>query len=299
MVGAAVRAELNLRATARRAVEIADVVLLCFDGQSQRSQRVLKVADWVRRRETDEIAVLRHSGTYAGSISQVAKSICRQIFQSPLGSTPTISAPNWPDRPSGYPSRGHSAAGEPFSPERVTPYHGPAERDFDHEREQYGVDYLARWSNFGILEALLTAGIAAGGAQLRLHVAARACAPSSTTRPSRLRLSLSATLDERFAEVDRAVSRHFEGLGYLELDERGTFLQDEQWSGDLLSIAETARRAPYRSPADGTFSRYVRSPQKPQLSVPRNAGDPTVQDLEHDAWASVTDIDQDLRRGVR
>lgn len=105
--------------------------------------------------------------------------------------------------------------------------------------------------------------------------------------------ALIARLDERFAEVDRAVSRHFEGLGYLELDERGTFLQDEQWSGDLLSIAETARRAPYRSPADGTFSRYVRSLLKPQLSVPRNAAIRRFKDLEHDAFNERKDIDQE------
>jgi hypothetical protein len=50
----------------------------------------------------------------------------------------------------------------------ATPYQGPAMQNFQDDRDRYGIDYLARWSNFAALESVLSASIAAGGAQLRL-----------------------------------------------------------------------------------------------------------------------------------
>jgi GTP-binding protein EngB required for normal cell division len=52
------RSRSDLEETARRAVEVADVVLLCFDSQSQQASEFSKVADWVREFGKPTIAVL-------------------------------------------------------------------------------------------------------------------------------------------------------------------------------------------------------------------------------------------------
>ena len=52
------RSRQDLEDAARQAVEIADVVLLCFDSQSQQASEFSKVADWVRAYRKPVIAVL-------------------------------------------------------------------------------------------------------------------------------------------------------------------------------------------------------------------------------------------------
>lgn len=48
----------ELEEAARKAVEVADVVLLCFDSQSQQASEFRKVADWVRDYRKPVLAVL-------------------------------------------------------------------------------------------------------------------------------------------------------------------------------------------------------------------------------------------------
>lgn len=52
------RPRADLEEAAREAVEVADVVLLCFDSQSQQASEFRKVADWVRAYRKPVIAVL-------------------------------------------------------------------------------------------------------------------------------------------------------------------------------------------------------------------------------------------------
>ena len=48
----------NLEATARRAVETADIVLLCFDSQNQQAMEFAKIASWIRNYGKPALAVL-------------------------------------------------------------------------------------------------------------------------------------------------------------------------------------------------------------------------------------------------
>ena len=158
----------ELEATARRAVEIADVVLLCFDSQSQQASEFSKVADWVRHYGKPTIAVLNIRNLRWRHPAKVPNQTARQNISEPVRQHATTFAPSLPSI--GLPDTPVVAihSRRALFARASTPYRGPAERDFLNEREQHGIDYLARWSNFGTLEALLTAGIAAGGAQLRL-----------------------------------------------------------------------------------------------------------------------------------
>lgn len=282
----------ELEATACRAVEIADVVLLCFDSQSQQASEFSKVADWVRHYGKPTIAVLNIRNLRWRHPAKVPNQAARQNISEPvrqhsdnirtelasigLLDTPVVAI--------------HSRRAL-FARAR-TPYRGPAERDFLNEREQHGIAYLERWSNFGTLEGLLTSGIAAGGAQLRLTSLREGMRAILHDEASRLD-ALDQQVSERFDEIDRAISRQLEVLGYLEPDERAAHLHDEEWRGDLLTIAETARGGPYLSQADGTFSRYLRALLKPHLSKPRGDAQKRFKRLEREAFEERKDIDKD------
>lgn len=287
----------DLEGTARRAVEIADVVLLCFDSQSQQASEFSKVANWVRHYGKPTIAVLnirnlrwRHPDKVPNQsvrqnisepVRQHSDNIRTELASIGLSDTPVVAI--------------HSRRA--LFARASTPFLGPAERDFLNERENYGIDYLARWSNFGVLEVLLTAGIAAGGAQLRLTSLREGVRAILSDEAGTLR-ALDKRLNERFDEVDRAISRHLEVLGYLDVDERAAYLHDDEWSGDLLTIAETARGRPYLAPADGTFARYLRNLLKPHLSVPRSEALKRFKRLERKAFDHQEDVDKELLAGV-
>ncbi|OFJ55535.1 GTPase [Mycolicibacterium grossiae] len=282
----------KLEATARRAVEIADVVLLCFDSQSQQASEFAKVAQWVRHYGKPTIAVLnirnlrwRHPAKVPNQaarknisepVRQHSDNIRTELASISLADTPVVAI--------------HSRRA--LFARASVPFRGPAERDFAIEREQYGVEYLARWSNFGALEAVLTSGIAAGGAQLRLASLREGMRAILTDEADLLR-ALDQRLEERFGEVDRSISRHLEVLGYLEPDERGAFLHDDAWSGDLLTIAEMARSSPYVTPANGAFTRYLRTLLKPHLSAPRSDALKRFKRLEREAFENRKDVDKD------
>lgn len=288
--GRKTRAELE--ATARRAVEIADVVLLCFDSQSQQASEFSKVADWVRHYGKPTIAVLNIRNLRWRHPAKVPSQAARQNISEPvrqhsdnirtelasigLSNTPVVAI--------------HSRRA--LFARACTPFRGPAERDFLGEREQFGVEYLAEWSNFGTLETLLASSIAAGGAELRL-ASLREGTRAILRDEAEALVGFDQRLADRFGELDRAIARHLEVLGYVEPSERALHLHDDAWSGDLLTIAEHARGAPYLAPAEGTYSRYLRALLKPHLKVPRSEALKRFKRLEREAFDDRKDVDND------
>ncbi|MEX0745349.1 MAG: GTPase [Phycisphaeraceae bacterium] len=279
----------ELEATARQAVEIADVVLLCFDSQSQQASEFTKVAEWVRHYGKPTIAVLnnrnlrwRHPAkvpdqrarrNISEPVRQHASNIRGELANIGLHDTPVVAI--------------HSRRA--LFARACTPYTGPGVPDFNHEREIYGVEYLARWSNFAVLECLISAGISAGGADLRLtslREGIRALLQDESTELTRR----AGQIEDRTTELDRAISLHLEILGYLEADDRTKYLQNED-NVDLLSLVEIARGAPYRSPVDGAFSRHVHNLVKPHLSKPRSDALGRFRKLEAEAFDKGQKVD--------
>lgn len=282
----------ELEAAARSAIEIADVVLLCFDNQSQQASEFSKIADWVHHYGKPTIAVLNVRNLRWRHPAMVPNQAARQNMSRPVREhsdnirteLASLGLPNTPVVAI------HSRRA--LFARASTPYCGPTEPNFLDERERYGINYLAHWSNFGTLEALLTSGIAAGGAQLRLTSLREGMRAILHDEASMLK-GLDQRLNERLDEIDRAISRHLEVLGYLEPDERAAHLHDDEWCGDLLTIAETARGGPYLSPAEGAFGRYVRTVLKPHLSKPRGDAQKRFKRLEREAFEERKDIDKD------
>jgi predicted GTPase len=281
-----------LEARARRAVEIADVVLLCFDSQSQQASEFSKVADWVRHYGKPTVAVLNIRNLRWRHPAKVPNQTARRNISEPVRQhydniRTELSSIGLTDTPI-VAIHSHRALFARAS----TPYRGPAERDFHSDREQFGIDYLARWSNFAALEALLTAIIASGGSRLRL-TSLREGMRAILRDEARSLQSLSERLTERANEADRAVTRELEVLGYLEEEKRAARLHDPEWCGDLLTLAESARGAPYQAAAEGTFSRHVQTLLKAQLSVPRSNALRRFKDLEHNAFDAGKDVNQE------
>ena len=280
----------HLEATARKAVEVADVVVLCFDSQSQQAGEFAKVSEWVRHFGKPTIAVLnsrnlrwRHPAKVADqtarknisvSVRQHAANIRGELANIGLSDTPVVAI--------------HSRRA--LFARACTPYRGPGEADFIHEREEYGLEYLGRWSNFSVLEALISAGIASGGSDLRLMSLREGIRTLLRDEASEL-TRLAERIGVRIAELDRVVERHLETLGYLEEQERAIHLHDDGRGGDLLTPAESARQAPYRAPAEGAFSRQVRNLVKPHLSEPRNKALGRFRKLEQEAFDNKHEVD--------
>lgn len=281
----------ELEAVARRAVEVADVVLLCFDSQSQQASEFAKVADWVRHYGKPTIAVLNIRNLRWRHPAKISDQVARQNISTPvrqhrdniqtelsnigLQDTPVVAI--------------HSRRA--LFARASRPYRGPADSDFLRDREQFGIDYLAQWSNIGVLESLLTALITGGGSQLRLtslREGMRAIVRDEATNLE----SLHRRLSERADEIDRAVSGYLKALGHLDDDERSCYLHDDEWCGDLLTLAESARGSPYRA-GDSAFSSYVRTLLKAQLAEPKSDAIRRFKELERRAFEENQNIDQE------
>ncbi|WP_164517856.1 GTPase [Mycobacterium sp. P7213] len=282
----------ELEATARRAVEVADVVLLCFDTQSQQATEFTKVADWVKHFGKPVIAVLnvrnprwRHPARVPSQnarhnmsepVAQHAENIRTELANIDLNDVPVVAI----------------SSRRALFARAATPYRGPAEQNFHDDRDKFGIDYLARWSNFAALEEVLSACIAAGGAQLRLKSLREGVRTRLHDEASSLD-DLHTRLGERIDELDRVTRQYLEVLGYLEVAARTPYLHDDVWHADLLHLAESARRAPYRAPQDGTLVRQVRNLLKRHLAEARSKALRRFKDLEHEAFNKGKTIDAD------
>ncbi|WP_435126089.1 GTPase [Micromonospora tulbaghiae] len=245
-----------LEARARAAVETADVVLLCFDSQSQQAMEFEKIAAWVLDRGKPVVAVLnsrnrrwRHPAVVGESgrrhlsetVRQHADNIRTQLAQIGLCDVPVVAM------------HGQRA----LYARAATPFRGPYPEDFQNERDIFGTDYLDRWSNFPVLERLITASIAEGGADLRL-TALREDIRSRCRRGIGELEDLAAEFEREAESLERRVESMFAVLGYPEDAERAGWLHDTALSADLVNLSEQARGVPYTSPPKGSLDRFVR-----------------------------------------
>ncbi|OKI61670.1 GTPase [Micromonospora sp. CB01531] len=280
----------NLEAKARRAVEIADIVLLCFDNQSQQEMEFEKIAAWIRDHGKPVVAVLnvrnprwRHPAkvpearrrNLSESVRQHTDNIRTQLVQIGLPDTPVVAI--------------HSRRA--LFARATTPFHGPAQRDFHHEREEFGKGYLDRWSNFGTLERLIATSIAEGGADLRL-TALREDIRSRCRRGVGELDALAVEIEQEAESLEREVESLFAMLGYPEDAERAQWLHDAALSADLVEVSELARGRPYTSPAKGALDRFVRHLAASHLAGCRRQAKANADDLIRRAFDERSAVDE-------
>ena len=281
----------DLEEAAREAVEVADVVLLCFDSQSQQASEFVKVAAWIRDYRKPAIAVLnirnpmwRHPARVASfalrqglarTAQQHADNITSELEAIGLHDVPVVAI--------------HSKRS--LFARASTPFHGPAAPELESERSAYGLDYLDRMSNLPVLEGLMSACILEGAASLRLGA---------------LREGLQAGLRDWADEIDRLAEHHqdrgktIEGtvaewlgiLGYPDPERRRSLRRDDH-SPDYLEALEAARGEPFTAPASGRLEGYVRHLLKSHLHPHRSRSLSAAEQLIIDAFDGQVQVDED------
>jgi GTPase Era involved in 16S rRNA processing len=282
----------SLEAEARKAVEIADIVLLCFDNQAQQEMEFAKIAAWIRDHGKPAVAVLnvrnarwRHPAIVpeaqrrnpSEAVRQHADNIRTQLAQIGLPDTPVVAI--------------HSQRA--LFARAGTPFHGPEtlRKAFDRQREEFGEDYLERWSNFPALERLIVTSIAEGSADLRLS-ALREDLRSRCRRGIGELDGLAAEMEREATALEKEAESLFDLVGYPEDAERAEWLHDAALSADLVEVSERARGVPYTSPPKGSLDRFVRHLAASHLAGCRRQAKARADDLIRTAFDEHKAIDE-------
>ncbi|WP_161937842.1 GTPase [Serinicoccus chungangensis] len=251
----------ELEMVARRAVEVADVVLLCFDTQSQQASEFSKVAAWVQEFSKPAIAVLnvrnamwRHPArmTAKAGRSNLQKAVQEHgsnitDFLASIGmhSVPVVAIQT---------KRALAAKAK-------DPYRGPDEVNHSSARQEFGIDYLYTWSNLGTLQDLISALVKSGGKELRVNGLREGV--RSIIQAWHEALGVEAeNIQGRLSILDAAIAEEFDLLGYPDAVGGSPWLAVEK-----LSAVEDARGGPYKSRKVGRFERHTSQVIRNELGV--------------------------------
>lgn len=257
------RSRTELEEEARKAVEVADVVLLCFDSQSQQASEFRKVADWVRDYRKPVLAVLnirnlrwrhpalvRSTAARAGlsrTVQQHAENITSELDAIGLTGVPVVAI----------------QSRRAFFARAGTPYRGPAGTDLEAERTAHGRAYLNRWSNLPVLEQLIASCIEEGAADLRLAGLREGLQAGFRQWAGEINRTKSEQQD-RGVTVERVVADWLTVLGYPDESWRGT-LPKMRDGGDLLAHLERTIGKPFSASVSGRLEGHVRHLLKSHL----------------------------------
>ena len=158
----------ELEEVARRSVEVADLVVLAFDNQSQQAQEFEKVAAWVRNFGKPVVAVLncrnplwrfpprvpdgRNRRQLSKAVQQHATNIAAELGKIELPDVPVVALQT---------KRAVFACAR-------DDYVGPDPEAFINHRASHGQALLYKWSNLGVLEALLQTALTEDAGAIRL-----------------------------------------------------------------------------------------------------------------------------------
>ena len=242
------RSRPDLEKSAREAVQVADVVLLCFDSQGPQASEFGKVAEWVRAYGKPAIGVFnmrnvkwRHPARE--STAALRKGLSQTVQQHADTIASELDAIGLP----GVPIVAINAKRGLFARASV-PFVGPAAGELEHERAVYGLEYLDRWSNLPVLEQLMSACILEGAGDLKLA----ALREGFQVRLRELADEVDLVAEEqqqRGAVIERTVAAWLDNLGYPEPAAMGT---------DLLRQLEAARGEPFTAPVLGRLEGHGR-----------------------------------------
>lgn len=259
----------TLERRARHAVEVADIVVLCFDSQSQQKGEFEKIGAWVKEYGKPVVAVLNVRNQMwrrPGSVSLA--SARRRVQQHVRDHTSNIETELAALGIYGAPVIAISAQRAVYA--RVAgEYRGPAPEQFSKLRKELGTEGLAKGSNFEVLEALFVDALAHHVTELRfgmLHAQVR----TLIERLARVLEKSSADAKTAAGILDRAI----EGLlGVVGYPSRGTdarkALKVEGHNDDLLSWVESARGGPYDTNTQGKLARFTRQRLEAEIGALR------------------------------
>ncbi len=259
----------TLEGRARHAVEVADIVVLCFDTQSQQKGEFEKIGAWVKEYGKPVVAVLNVRnplwrrpesvplGTQRRRLSRAVREHVTNI-ETELAALGIFGAP----------VVAISAQRAVYA--RVSgDYRGPAPEQFTKLRKELGLDGLAKGSNFEILEALFVNALTYHVKELRfgmLHGQVR------TLLERLARVLRKTSADARMAAdiLDRAIEGLLAVVGYPDVGTKArNVLKTEVRPEDLLSWVERARGGPYDAKAQGKLARFAQQRLEAEIGVLR------------------------------
>lgn len=278
------RSRSELEDKAREATEIADVVILCFDSQSQQQAEFAKVAAWVQEYGKPAIAVLnfrtdrwRHPirtqdresrRSLNATVRQHVDNINAELARIGLAGVPVVALN----------SRRALVA-------RATrPFRGPEAPAVNAELERFGAEYLEHWSNLPALEALLGACLSVGGHDLRLAALRDGLRTTFGQWVSALDTLAQLRLEQAVV-LERSIAQMLAVLGYPDEDLRVQHLGPASSEvPDLLTRLEAARGEPFDAPVTGSLARHAKSLLTSHLGAERSKSLRRAENLVTDAF---------------
>ncbi|WP_431843215.1 GTPase [Calidifontibacter indicus] len=289
----------TLEEEARKAVETADVVLLCFDSQSQQQAEFEKVAAWVQEYGKPAIAVLnfrndrwrhprrtqdresRHA--LSTTLRQHVENINAELGRIGLPEVPVVAI--------------HSKRA--LVARAAQPFRGPDAKAVQGELDRFGPDYLERWSNIRSLEQLLTACLIVGGADLRLASLREGLRSTFSEWAETLSDVVDQTA-EQTAVLERSIGQILQVVGYPNPEHRDQLRADEDpQATDLLSKLEEARGVPFDARVTGRLETHCRHLLQSHLGEERARSLRRAEDAITNAFEDRRELEkQDFERAV-
>lgn len=246
----------DLEAKAHRAVEAADIVLLCFDTQGQQVSEFSKVAEWVIAYGKPVVAVINNSHPewrnpvrqgrrhlrvkHARTMQQHESNVRDNLAAEGLGDLPVICL---------------NSRRALLSRARL-PYAGPGANELATQREKYGAEALLRWSNLPALEELIVEALSTDAASIRLGMLTASLRGDLAAIKSDLHKHAQFAR-HRAETVDEEITRLFKLLGYPADDAVRSRLPRAERGTDVLSWQERLRGGRFTVPTEGEFDEHL------------------------------------------
>ena len=246
---------IDLEEAARRAAEVADLVILLFDTSNQLASEFEKIGEWIQAYGKPVIAILnakmtlwrlpaevqgaRERETLSRTVAEHAGNIRDELAKIGLANVPVIAM------------HGQRAL---FGRGRA-PHLGPFPMMFERQRARFGKDKLLRWSNFDALEDLLVAALEEDALGLRLGML-RDQVRGALARTTSVVAEKDIEARAAGYQLERLIEGVLRVVGYPSQAERDA-LRDRRVSRDLLSEFESLRGAQFHAPAQGMLADYA------------------------------------------
>jgi predicted GTPase len=248
----------ELESRTRKEVEVADIVILCFDSSSQQASEFEKIAAWVKEFGKPVICVLNSKngkwrwpsfvplGSQRQGLSQMVREHASNIFTE-LAAIGVYSAPVVA-----------ISAQRAVYARTSDNYNGPLPEQCRKMREILGREELLHQSNLEVFESVIVEALTHHAVEIRLgmlHAQVRALL-------GRLARGLQQAKDDSVVAaegLDRAIKDMLDIVGYpTEGSAKRDGLPKMITGEDLLTVTESARGEAYISSAEGKAQRFAR-----------------------------------------
>lgn len=280
-----------LEARTRKAVEVADIVVLCFDTSGQLESEFQKVAGWVKEYGKPVICVLNSKnamwrwagkvpvGSQRQQLSQTVRehssNIATQLAAIGVHRAPIVAI----------------AAQRAVYARTCEDYAGPVLEQCRIMREMLGRDELLQQSNITVFESVIVEALSNHAVEIRLGM----LRAQVRTQLERMAKDLQQAKSESAAiaeDLDRAIKNMLNIVGYpTHGSPKRDALPRNDSGEDLLTVTEQLRGDTYASSAEGKAQRFARQRSDAELGSRRSHAIALANKEIDDCFDRGTDLD--------